>query len=95
MLANLGVAGFRARRRACKVAGDLCRDLRPGEPILGTTICANESDRYVIRVFCGQRAEEEPSMHPGWRECLIVSVKKGSDQAELITDDAGYRPVIR
>jgi hypothetical protein len=91
MPANLGVAGFRARRRACKVAGDLCRDLRPGEPVLGTSICANESDRYVVRVFCGQRTEEEPRTGPGLRECLIVSVKKGSDLAELITEDSAYR----
>ena len=32
---------------------------------------------------------------PGWRECLVVSVKKGSDLAELITDDEKYRPTIR
>jgi hypothetical protein len=95
MFQTLGVAAFRARRRACKVAGDLCRELRPGEPILGESICANEDDRYVVRVFCGQRAEARAQMGPPWRECLIVSVKKGSNLAELITEDAAYRPTIR
>jgi len=78
-----------------QVAGDLCREFRPGEPVLGTSICANEDDRYVVRVFCGQRMEALAELGPGWRECLVVSVKKGSDLAELITDDEKYRPTIR
>jgi hypothetical protein len=89
------VAGFGARRRAREVASHLCRQLLPGEPVLGTWICANESDRYVVRVFCGQQADATASREPGWRECLIVAVKKGSDVAQLITDDAEYRPTIR
>jgi hypothetical protein len=32
---------------------------------------------------------------PGWRECLVVAVRKGSDVAQLITDDAEYGPKIR
>jgi hypothetical protein len=58
-------------------------------------ICANEIDRYVVRVFCGQHADAMALREPGWRECLVVAVKKGSDVAQLITDDAEYRPTIR
>jgi hypothetical protein len=88
------IAGFRARKRAHKVAGALCQQLRPDDPILATVICANEADRYIVRVFCGHRTEARIDRHPGWRECLIISVKKGSDVVELITDDAKYRPTI-
>ena len=89
------VAGFRALRRAHKVAGELCQQLRPDDPVLATVICANESDRYIVRVFCGHRTEAQIDRHPGWRECLIISVKKGSDVVELVADDAKYRPTIR
>jgi hypothetical protein len=63
--------------------------------VVGTEICANEGDRYVVRVFCGHRAEAPAEKSPPWRECVIVSVKKGSERAELMAEDAAYRPTIR
>jgi len=85
-----------ARSQAQKVVRDLCRSLLPEEPILGTVICADEADRYVVRVFFGDRPfSAETYMLPPWKECLIFAVTKNSYAVEQIIDDRKYDPVIR
>src|SRR5579872_417606 len=80
-----------ARRRARKAAELVCRTLRPRDSVHGSWICADESARYVVRVFCGERGVVGL---PPWRECLLFSVEKGSNAVELIVEDSTYRPVI-
>ncbi|MCL2310276.1 MAG: hypothetical protein FWC42_08415 [Proteobacteria bacterium] len=85
----------RAQKHARSLAEELCRRLRPNEPILGTALCADEDERYIVRVFCGKRTEEPASTLPPWRECLIVAVTKDNMVAELTKDGGPYQPVIR
>ena len=82
--------GLKARR----VAEQFCQQSHPDEPLHGSWICANEPTRFVVRVFVGQR-EFTGTMLPPWRVCLIVAVDKTTLAAEIITDDALYRPVLR
>ena len=87
---------MRARSRAQKAASELCRSLFPEKPILGTAICADESDHYIVRVFCGDRPfSNEIPMSPSWKKCLIFAVRKNTYATEQITDDRKYDPVIR
>lgn len=91
---------LRARATAREAATRLCRNLLPdGEPIRGSVICADEPDRYVVRVFCGTREVSlDTYMLPPWRECLIFAVAKDTYSAALLTDDDDeekYRPAIR
>lgn len=85
-----------ARALAREAATRLCRAALPGEPILGSVICADEPGRYVVRVFCGNRpASPDTYMSPPWRECLIFAVTKDTYSAARLTDDEEYRPTIR
>jgi len=84
----------RAKARAKAAATEACRALLPMEPILGTWICADETDRYVVRVFCGHRPPSGEKLPP-WRECVIFAVTKDTHTAQRLTDDEQYRPVIR
>jgi hypothetical protein len=86
---------FGARGRARELAQESCRRLRPGEPILGTWLCANEPERYVVRVFLGERTGDPVKGLPRWRECLIFAVNKDCTVAELVNNDERYRPVVR
>ncbi len=82
--------GLCARRKA----EALCQQIYPGEPLLGSWICANETDRFVVRVFYGQREWTGEKMPP-WRDCLIVAVDKATLQAAPVEDAAPYQPVLR
>ena len=86
---------MRARASAREAASQACHALRPGEPILGSCICADEPNRYVVRVYCGNRPDFEIHRLPPWRECLIFAVMKDTSSAEQIMNDEKYRPIIR
>ncbi|MBC7795268.1 MAG: hypothetical protein H7Z37_00180 [Pyrinomonadaceae bacterium] len=84
-----------SRGDATKAAKEFCRSYVCDEPILGTIICANEPERYVVRVFCGYRkVSVENYLLPPWENCLIFAVAKDSYCVEQITDDEKYRPTI-
>ena len=93
LLARLFPRHF-ARRRACAAAEEACRALRPGEPILGSVICAEEQHRLVVRVFCGRR-EGPPALLPAWRECVIFAVATDGRAVLIVEDDASCRPQLR
>jgi hypothetical protein len=57
-------------------------------------ICADESERYVVRVFVGLRGQNQ-RMLPPWRECLIFGVRKDGDPSAVLVEDARYQPVLR
>jgi hypothetical protein len=84
-----------ARRRARAAAEALARDCRPHEPILGAVICAEEDERYVVRVFVGKRDNPHSERLPPWRECLVFAVPKNSGSPSLLVDDAPYRSTVR
>lgn len=87
--------GMKAKAIAKELAAQSCRILRPDEPIFGTVVCADEPDRYVVRVFCGNRRfEPEYLRMPSWRECLIFAVMKNNFSVEQI-ENGEYQPVIR
>ncbi len=87
---------MRARSQAQKVARELSCSLFPEESILGTAICADEPDRYIVRVFCGNRTfSDEMYRLPPWKECLIFAVTKNTYAVEQITDNRRYDPIIR
>ena len=66
---------MQAKATAKKLAAQSCQILRPNEPIFGVIVCADEIERYVVRVFCGKRRfEPEHFRMPPWRECLIFAV---------------------
>jgi hypothetical protein len=92
MLASL-FSRFFLRRRARAQAEAACRRLRPGAPIVGTWLCAEEPERFVVRVFCGTRAESLRA--PQWNECLVFAVTPDAARAELLVDDVAYRPTVR
>lgn len=86
---------IQAKATAKEVAAQSCQILRPDEPIFGVIVCADEPDRYVVRVFCGKRRfEPEYPRMPPWRECLIFAVMKDKFSVEQITNGE-YQPVIR
>jgi hypothetical protein len=85
-----------ATEKAREVAIQTCRNRFPDEPVLGASICSDEPDRYVVRVFYGNRdASSIASKLPPWRAYLIVAVRKDAYAGEVIDDDGRYRPVIR
>jgi hypothetical protein len=89
-------AARRARQRALALAEDLGRRLRPGEPIWGVALRAEEDARYVVRVYCGDGYKPIARTGPPWRECLIIAVSKdGQTPAQWLEDAGPYRPVIR
>jgi hypothetical protein len=93
---SLLFAPSRAREKARDVAVRACEKHLPGEPIRGAVICADEPDRYVIRVFYGNRDRSPETFRlPPWRGCLIVAVEKTTYVDEVIDDDKRYRPTIR
>ena len=94
MVLGRWLAARRARRAARDTAEAACRALRPGEWIMGTWLCAEEADRYVVRVFCGRRGDTEVRMPP-WRECVVFAVAKATFAANVIEDDEPYEPRLR
>jgi hypothetical protein len=85
-----------ARALARRMARQSCRALLPQEPILGTSVCADEPDRYVVRGFCGNRTTSTENYRlPPWRECLIFAVTKDTYDVERLIDNEKYYPVIR
>ena len=62
---------------------------------MGTWLCAEETDRYVVRVFCGLRAEEPVRRMPPWRECIVFAVTKQTFVASVVVDDEANRPRLR
>ena len=80
---------------AQELAAQSCQALRPDDSILGAIVCADEPDRYVVRVFCGERRfEPEYPRLPPWRECLIFAVTKDKFSVEPIMSRE-YQPTIR
>jgi hypothetical protein len=88
---------LRSRKMAREVAIWACKKLFPDEPVFGAGICADEPDRYVVRVCYGNRSMSDMATFrlPPWRECLIVAVQKDTYVDEVIVDDGKYRPMIR
>lgn len=82
--------GLRARR----AAEALCKQVHPDELIQGSWICASETNRFIVRVFYGQR-EQTATMLPPWRECFIVAVNKTTLYAAPVGDETPYRPILR
>ena len=80
-----------AKELACQA----CQAMHPDEPIFGVVVCADEPERYVVRVFCGER-RYEPMYYrmPLWRECLIFAVLKNQFLVEQITSGE-YEPTMR
>jgi hypothetical protein len=94
-LSYLLVPQLRARKKAREVAIGACRKLLPDEPVCGAGICADEPDRYVVRVFYGNRyVSPTTSRLPPWRGYLIVAVRKDTYVDEVINDER-YCPTIR
>jgi hypothetical protein len=58
-------------------------------------ICADEPERYVVRVFVGRRDDTIAAKLPPWRDCLVFAVPKDRGPPSLLVDDARYRPTIR
>ena len=85
---------FFRRRNAKREAVRLCRRLNSDDPVLGSVVCADETDRYIVRVFFGLRPASN-LLFPPWRDCLIVAVDKESLAAERVVDDRRYDPVLR
>ena len=84
---------FRGRFTAQRLAREECQRLLPNEPVMGSALCANEPTRYVVRVFCGERAPNVERL-PSWKECRVFAVPKGSGPIRQV-DDEKYRPTIR
>ena len=87
------ISDFRSRSAAKEAAKAACQQLAPDEPILGVLIYADESSRYVIRVFCGHRAPAAQPLPP-WEYCYVFAVPKNGEPAEQLHDEQ-YRPTIR
>ena len=86
---------LQAKATAKEFAVQSCQILRPDEPIFGVVVCADEPERLVVRVFCGERRfETEYFLMPPWRECLIFAVTKDKFSVEQITSGE-YQPVLR
>ena len=73
---------------------NLCRNLYPNEPIFGCHMCADEPQRWVVRIYYGKRERSE-YLGPPWHDCLIVGIDKSSSAIELIEDVTPYLPKIR
>jgi hypothetical protein len=84
---------FRDRFVAQRVAREACARLMPNEPILGTALCANEPDRYVVRVFCGKRDPYVERLPP-WTDCKVFVVPNNGGPIQQV-DDAKYCPTLR
>jgi hypothetical protein len=61
---------------------------------MGASVCADEAERYVVRVFCGRR-DLPPGPQPPWRECLVFAVARGTFAANPVENDMPYRPRLR
>lgn len=88
------LGNIRRGAEARRAAERLCAALFPGEPRHGSWVCADEPERFVVRVFCGDRAGS-PARLPPWRECVVVAVDKATLTAERVADDGPYRPLPR
>ena len=88
------LARFPQRRRAREAAIELVRSARPGERVRGAVVVDEDAERYVVRVFIGDRENREAAMLPPWRECLIVAVPVNGGDPEIV-DEPRYRPTLR
>ena len=88
---------IRARAKARNVAIDACHGAFPDELIHGAWVCADEPDRYVVRVFCGGRqfVIGEARMLPPWQTCLIFAVTKNTYAVQRLPSGGRYDPVLR
>jgi|SRR5580692_8916785 hypothetical protein len=87
---------LRAKNVAKEAAIRACKKHLPDEPILSAVICADETERYVVRVFYGKRPWSSTHyMLPPWLDCLIVAVRKDTYADEIIVDNGKYYPWIR
>jgi hypothetical protein len=86
------LARLRNRRKAVEAARLLCTTSACGEPIFNAVVCAEEPDRYVVRVFLGIR-DPGYDRSPPWRDCWLVAVERGTNAASRIYDDI-YKPRI-
>jgi hypothetical protein len=84
---------YRLRKRAREESMELCRSLYPDEPIFGAVVCADETDRLVVRVFTGERAYDGTKTVP-WKECRLFAVAKDDCCVDMITDQK-YFPRLR
>lgn len=78
------------RKIARKESTKLCQSLHPDEKIFSAVVCADESDRFVVRVFCGQRMENEFKTVP-WKGCYLFAVSK-NDNGVISISDEKYMP---
>lgn len=89
---------LRTRRKSREIAIRSCQKCLPDEPVLGTSICANEPDRYVVMVRLG--TPPDPLAYPGlrvnWRPGrLIVAVQKNTYVGEVIVANERKRYLSR
>ena len=87
-------ASARSCRRLYPAVEAVCRSLHSREPIYGLTLCAEEAERWVVRVYYGNREMSE-YMGPPWRDWFAVGIDKLSGSTEVIADADKYRPIIR
>lgn len=81
---------YRNRNVAKKESIQLCQLLHPDEMIFGVVVCADEPDRFVVRVFCGQQTEHEFKTVP-WKNCFLFAVSKNDNSVVSIRDEK-YMP---
>ena len=91
---------LRARRKAREIAIRTCQKHSPDERVLGTSICANEPDRYVVIVRLGLPPSpmDLRGFKINWRPgLLIVAVQKDTyvDEVIVANERQKYLPRVR
>src|SRR5687767_253633 len=82
-LAKASRAANRASARAEMAALTAFRTLHPDERVMWTSVISEEEGRYVVGVY--YRNYRPP-------DCIFYAVKKIAYSAQVLEDDAAYRP---